>query len=343
LTGIVAIASGYRHCLALQTHGSAAGDLWAWGHNGDAELGDGSTNHRLWPVRVAEQVSYLGTGWNYSIVRKADGSVLGSGLNDRGQLGDGTILSPRYAFGPALVGVPGLEKADGGAHTLALTEDGTVWATGENNGGQLGDGSSISRSNPARAAILRDVVDVAAAHFAPSTYFGTTAASVALTSDGQVWTWGSNYYGQLGTGGGTNDSLQRPQPVEGVVTADLSWPHGDPDGDGLLTEEELRCGTDPFVADSNGDGISDLVAVRSGLSAVDPDMDDDGVWNAIERTKGTDPLRADTDADGVGDGVDCFALDPSRSSCPVPSPGDVVPPVITLTEPTNASLISSAP
>ena len=59
--------------------------------------------------------------------------------------------------------------------------------------------------------------------------------------------------------------------------------------------------------------------------------------------KGTDPFNSDTDGDGVGDGQDCFPLDPTRWQCPGPVGGDTTPPVITLTEPTTAVLISSVP
>ena len=126
--------------------------------------------------------------------------------------------------------------------------------------------------------------------------------------------------------------------------ADQTWPLGDSDGDGLLNKDEAVAGTDPFNADSNGDGVGDGTAVRSGLSPTSLDMDGDGVTNTVERTtKGTDPLRADTDGDGVADGADCFPLDPTRTTCPPPIPGDVTPPVITLTEPLSAILISSLP
>ena len=75
----------------------------------------------------------------------------------------------------------------------------------------------------------------------------------------------------------------------------------------------------------------------------DGSLSGDGVPNAVEIARGTDPFRADTHGDGVPDGIDCFPLDPTRWQCPAPVPGDVTPPVITLTEPTNAVLVSSVP
>ena len=128
-----------------------------------------------------------------------------------------------------------------------------------------------------------------------------------------------------------------------IQGSDQTWPLGDADGDGLTNAEELELGSDPYDPDTNDDGLLDSVAVRSGLSATDPDMDADGLTNAAEVAQGTDPLRADTDSDGVADAVDCFPLDPSRSTCPTPTPGDVTPPSMTLTEPTNAVLVSTDP
>jgi hypothetical protein len=117
----------------------------------------------------------------------------------------------------------------------------------------------------------------------------------------------------------------------------------DPDGDGLTTAQEWALGTDPFNADTNGDGISDGVALATGLSPTNPDQDGDGVENAAEIARGTNPFAWDSDGDGHGDGEDAFPLDPTRWQAPTPTPGDTTPPVITLTEPTNAVLISSVP
>jgi alpha-tubulin suppressor-like RCC1 family protein len=344
LSGVTALSAGEEHCLALQTSGAATGNVWAWGRNEHTQLGDGSTTNRLTPVKVAEQVVEVRAGVYHTLLRKAGGGVWGAGLNDAGQLGDGTADSPRMSFVPAFLGVADVEKlAPGGIHSLALTAQREVWAAGDNTYGQLGEGTTQDHSSPAQVILLHDVVDVAAGRLPPSPYVGASTHSVALTAEGRVWTWGANGSGELGTGGGVNDALLRPQPVDDFIASDQAWPLGDPDGDGLLTEEELRAGTDPYNADTNGDGISDLVAVRSGISATSQDVDGDGVANATERANGTDPLRADTDGDGVADGSDCFPLDPSRSTCPTSVPGDVTPPAITLAEPTSAVLVSSVP
>jgi MYXO-CTERM domain-containing protein len=90
--------------------------------------------------------------------------------------------------------------AAGGYHTVALKSDGTVWAWGNNDDGQLGDNTTIARHTPVQASGLGGVVAVAA---------GATH-TVALKSDGMVWAWGYNGYGQLGD----NTVADRHTPVE---------------------------------------------------------------------------------------------------------------------------------
>ena len=78
----------------------------------------------------------------------------------------------------------------GGTHTLALKQDGTVWAWGANEHAQLGDGSKTNRNFPVQVQGLDSVIAVAAGG----------AHSLALKSDGTVWAWGNNSNGQLGIG-----------------------------------------------------------------------------------------------------------------------------------------------
>jgi alpha-tubulin suppressor-like RCC1 family protein len=344
LTGVTAIAAGGWYSLALQTNGSTSGTLWSWGLNDQGQLLDGTTATRYAPIAVAENVRLVGAGVSHTLLEKADGSLWGAGLNSYGQLGNGTLQTPQLTLAPALGGLQGVTKLSAsGMHTLALTDLGEVWATGYNGQGQIGDGTLVDKTSPIRVVLLHDVVDVAAGLFGQTIFTVNVPHSVALTADGRVWAWGANVYGALGHGGTTSDHRYRPQPIASFSAADRSWPTGDPDGDGLLTEEELRIGTDPFKADTNGDGISDFVAARAGLDATGLDVDGDGIPNAVERPLGTDPLRCDSDGDSVTDRDDCFPLDPARAACPVFGPGDATPPVIHLTEPTSAVLVSSVP
>jgi len=91
----------------------------------------------------------------------------------------------------------------GGFHSLALAQDGTVWAAGNNASGQLGDGTTTNK------LIFVQVPEIRATSIA-----GGWKHTVALKSDGTVWTWGNNDIGQLGDG--TFTSRAKPVQVSGL-------------------------------------------------------------------------------------------------------------------------------
>lgn len=91
--------------------------------------------------------------------------------------------------------------AAGDDYTLALKSDGTVWAWGANDDGQLGDGSTTDRNTPNQVSGLSNVTAIDGGHY---------RHSLAVKSDGTVWAWGSNDNGHLGDGTYTN----RTTPVQ---------------------------------------------------------------------------------------------------------------------------------
>jgi len=137
---------GGSHSLALKDDGT----VWAWGYNGDGQLGDGTTIRRTTPVQMTGLdgvVSELSGGGGHSLVLKDDGTMETRGTNGFGQLGVGS-----------LAGVVDVEA--GFHHSLALKGDGTVRGSGENDDGELGNGTTTDRTTPVRVFGLSGVMDV---------------------------------------------------------------------------------------------------------------------------------------------------------------------------------------
>jgi len=136
LSGVIGIAAGSDHSVALKDDGM----VWVWGRNLYGQLGDGTKTNRFLPVQVKSlsRVTAITVGEYYCVALKDDGTVWAWGAYPAyGQPSDGTRTN---SFLP--VQVPGLSRvtaiAAGGSHTVALTDDGTVWAWGSNVSGQLG-------------------------------------------------------------------------------------------------------------------------------------------------------------------------------------------------------------
>jgi alpha-tubulin suppressor-like RCC1 family protein len=154
--------------------------------------GDGRSNRREYRDRSnpaqAQQWQVVAAGLYHSVVLKSDGSLWAWGDNSYGQLGDGTAEWWRAA--PVRIGadndwvsVAAGRHALGGDHTVALKQDGTLWAWGANFVGQLGLGASFDMTNvPVRVGTERNWAAVAAGD----------GFTVALKTDGTLWGWGIN-------------------------------------------------------------------------------------------------------------------------------------------------------
>lgn len=138
-------------------------------------------------------IAAIAAGWEHTIVLSSGGTVL--------QIagGDNTVVPA----GPLTIDNVKAVAA-GRWHSLALKTDGTVWAWGDNDWGQLGDGTSTPRSAPVQVMGLDNVVAIA----------GGKVFSYAIKSDGTVWAWGDNSQGQLGNGTTTDSTV--PVKVDGL-------------------------------------------------------------------------------------------------------------------------------
>lgn len=206
-TSETSIAAGVSHSVALK----ADGTVQTWGRNEYGQLGDGTNIYRMTPITVdgLSGITSIAAGRNFSLALRADGTVQSWGSNQNGERGDGTTPDLRYPGPSKPVTVIGLSDivsiSAGGRHSLALKADGTVQSWGNNEYGQLGDGSPNQQRNLPRAVSgLSGIASIAAGG----------RHSLALKADGTVLSWGDNFYGQLGDGTATERLL--PGPVSGL-------------------------------------------------------------------------------------------------------------------------------
>ncbi|MGO9207967.1 MAG: RCC1 domain-containing protein [Candidatus Limnocylindrales bacterium] len=217
LTDVVAIAAGTSDGYALLHDGT----VWTWGDNSLGQLGGaecGSTPASRHGTCLASSIPRqipdltgvvaIAAGGDSGYALRRDGTLWAWGDDDFGELGNGVVrLDERVP-----VRVKGLRHvvaiAAGSGSGYALLRDGTVWAWGRGDYGQLGDGSTSKRSLPGPVKGLTRVVEVV----------GGGDMAFALQSDGELWAWGANAYGQLGNGSVTSRDL----PVRVLRLASLA-------------------------------------------------------------------------------------------------------------------------
>lgn len=195
LTGVKAVSAGESHSLFLKTDGT----VWVCGYNLFGQLGDDTTTDRTTPVQISlTGVKSVSAGSLHSLFLKEDGTVWAAGVNNDGQLGSGPNISSSTKATPVQV-FSGARAIDAGTfHSLFLKDDsnGTLYATGSNSSGQLGDGTTNSVFTP------------------KIVFFGVTAVSAGDSHSmfqriSGIWGCGGNF-GALANGSTDN----QPTPVK---------------------------------------------------------------------------------------------------------------------------------
>jgi len=201
---LIQITSGASHSCAILDDGSVG----CWGENSNGQLGDGSRS----PALEAEKSSMplgrkaveISAGSYHTCAMFDDGSVRCWGLNEFGQLGDGTTVERTTPVQVDLgEGKSALGISTGESHSCAVLNDHSVKCWGQNINGQLGDGTTTDSSVPVHAAMDgEDALLVSAGSY----------HTCAIMGDRSVMCWGDNWHGQLGDG--TNADRSSPVEVE---------------------------------------------------------------------------------------------------------------------------------
>ena len=218
MDNVVSVSCGAGNVAAIDQEGG----LWMWGFCYAGKLGNGGAHNgeneygapaQTIPVKVMDGVAAVSCGLNHVAAIDKKGDLWMWGSNFDGQLGNNYVGDAFNESGSPYMTVPDLVMHNvvavscGGNHTAAIDADGTLWAWGSNEEGQLGtDGASDTwsayyesiQTNPDR--VMDHVVAVSCGE----------NHTAAIDQDGTLWTWGWNEFGQLGTG----DTVSSAIPVK---------------------------------------------------------------------------------------------------------------------------------
>ncbi|WP_422614056.1 RCC1 domain-containing protein, partial [Bifidobacterium indicum] len=202
-------SAGDWHSLGIDSKG----DLYTWGYNGSGQLGRDTTGtpaNRPGRVTAPTGVTFTqaSAGYDHSMAIGSDGNLYTWGWNSYGQLGRDTTGTPYNRPGRVTppTGITFTQASAGNSHSMAIGSDGNLYTWGDNLDGQLGrDTGTTPADRPGRVTPPTGITFTQAI---AGEYY-----SMAIGSDGNLYTWGSNSYGRLG-----RDTTGTPANRPGRVT-----------------------------------------------------------------------------------------------------------------------------
>lgn len=177
------------------------GTYWGWGDNQQGTIGNDNSTSQSFPIKIGTNTNWkkVSAGLSHTVAIKTDGTLWAWGINSSGAFGNGNTTS---TSSPVQVGTD-TDWSDvscrGALHTLALKSNGTLYASGVNTNGQLGNGLTTTLS------VMTQIGSATWSKIAAG-----ASHSMAIKTDGTLWSWGA------GTGGilGLNSTVSRSSPVQ---------------------------------------------------------------------------------------------------------------------------------
>ena len=188
------------------------GTLWSWGRNTNGQLGDNTVTNKSSPVQTVTSATnwqIVACGYAHIGAIKTDSSLWLWGRNSYGQLGNNTTTHRSSPVQTVSAGTSWTRISCGFDHSAGIKNDGTLWLWGGNAYGQIGDNTTTQRNSPIQTV-------------SGGTTWKQVSCGYKMTactkSDGTLWLWGKNSYGNIGD----NTITNRSSPVQ-TVTGGTTW------------------------------------------------------------------------------------------------------------------------
>ena len=226
MTGVLAgktikqISSGAYHTCVVASDDNA----YCWGENMKGQLGNNSTANSSVPVKVdtsgalaGKTIKQISTGHYHTCAVASDDKIYCWGENNNGELGNGSTVDSRVPVAVNMTGVLAGEtikqiSTGPSYHTCVIASDDKIYCWGENNNGELGNGSTVD----SRVPVAVNMTGVLAGKTIKQMSVGTYNTCV-IASDDKVYCWGSNAYGQVGNNSLTDSTVPVAVNATGVL------------------------------------------------------------------------------------------------------------------------------